>query len=95
MGLLAHLPAPCFHIDATPSPEHVGTRVCQLLAKKVFKVGSAHVEKAELLGMEHLSGVPNTSKEECIALAHTLGLKFYDAETESGIQRLHRLACIH
>lgn len=45
--------------------------------------------------MEHLGGVPNTTREERVALAHTLGLKVYDADTPSGIQRLHRLAQIH
>lgn len=48
MSLRAHLPAPCFQIDATPHPEHVGIRVKKLLATKVFKIEAEQVENADI-----------------------------------------------
>jgi hypothetical protein len=57
MGLLAHLPAPSFSVDATPSTDIVATRVQHILEKKVFRVQEISAEKAEVQGMEHVSGV--------------------------------------
>jgi hypothetical protein len=48
MGLLAHLPAPCFNVDATMSADIVAARVQNILEKKVFRVQTVAAEKAEV-----------------------------------------------
>ncbi len=48
MGLLAHLPSPLFHVDATAAPDVVCSRVQGVLARKVFRVQQLQAEKAEV-----------------------------------------------
>jgi hypothetical protein len=95
MGLLAHLPAPSFPVDATPSADAVATRVRSLLEKKVFRVQEMHAERAEIQGMEHVAGVPAMSVAECKQLAARLHLTKFDASTPQGLARLARLATIY
>jgi hypothetical protein len=94
MGLLAHLPAPSFPIDATPEAAIVAERVQRLLGQRAFRVQAATVEKAEINGMEHVSGVPPLSEDDCQALATRLHLTSYDVSTPQGRERLARLAVI-
>ena len=51
MGLLAHLPSPIFHMDATAAPAAVCTRVQGILSRKVFRVQQVQAEKAEVQGI--------------------------------------------
>jgi hypothetical protein len=73
----------------------VATRVRNILEKKVFKVQAAHVERAEVQGMEHVAGVPAVSAEECKQLAARLYLTKFDVSTPQGLARLARLSTIY
>ena len=95
MGLLAHLPSPLFHVDATASPDTLCARVQNILARRVFRVQELQAEKAEVQGMEHVSGVLQPTADECKALARQLHLTIFDATTPQGLQRLARLATIY
>lgn len=75
-------------MDATPSPEHIATRISNILAKRVYNVSELQTEKAEIQGMEHLGKVSDATAAECAALAKELHLKKYDATSAGGIARL-------
>ena len=95
MGLLAHLPSPLFHVDATAAPDVVCTKVQGVLTRKIFRVQHLQAEKAEVQGMEHVSGVLQPTPGECKQLAQQLHLTKFDTTTPQGLQRLARLATIY
>ena len=89
MQTLQHLPAPTFHVAATPRPPEVAKRVKNLLTSKVIKVLNTTMD-----GMEHLlAGSTPLPPHAAEALAKKLQLQNY-ALHGAGVARLSRLSAV-